>query len=98
MSHRTPSAPVTPILLLAAALGVSATAEPEKKLIQLGWDGGTPAKMLANLEQMKSGPFDGHVFKLPDVPDGSDRPLPLQNMFTVEPQPEPRCSSRTSPT
>ena len=87
MSHRTTFGPVTPIVLLAAALGVSATAEPEKKLIQLGWDGGTPAKMLANLEQMKSGPFDGHVFKLPDVPDGSDRPLPLQNMFSVEPQP-----------
>jgi hypothetical protein len=72
------------LLLVATA----AAAEERKKLVQLGWDGGTPGKMLANLDRMKDGPFDGYTFKFPDVPDGSDRPLPLQNMFTIEPQPD----------
>ncbi|BAM03035.1 sugar-binding protein [Phycisphaera mikurensis] len=75
-------------LAVAVAPVPSAWAEPEKKLIQLGWDGGTPGKMLANLERMKAGPFDGYVFKLPEVDaDTEARPLPLQNLFTTEPHP-----------
>ncbi len=74
-------------MLLAASPGLAqpSDAPPDKKLVKVGWDGTTPQVMLDNLETMKQMPFDGYAFRFPEVEDGRERRLPLQNVITVEP-------------